>query len=97
MATHPGFRFVACVAVNHVVAWAILESSYGSVFFMSDDDRSSIVWVPLLVGVAVGLVQALSFGIRITAIASIVSVLLGIPTIVTFGEWRRWPASSSAK
>ena len=67
-----------CVAVNYVVAYAIFTSSYGSAFFMSDDERSSIVWVPLLVGAVVGCVESLSFGVRVAGVASVVSVIISV-------------------
>lgn len=81
----PEFGIVLCAAVNYLVAYAIFSSSYGSAFFMSDDERSSIVWVPLLVGAVVGCVESLSFSVRIAAVASIVSVLGGIAAFLMLG------------
>ncbi|MCL3837059.1 hypothetical protein [Aeromicrobium duanguangcaii] len=80
-----GVGLGVCVALNYVVAYAILESRYGSVFFMSDDERSSIVWVPLLVGMAVGCVQSLSFGFRVAASASVLSVVLSLAFLMILG------------
>ncbi|MTB87212.1 hypothetical protein H9L21_07385 [Aeromicrobium senzhongii] len=71
------------MALNYVVAYAILESRYGSVFFMSDDTRSSVVWVPLLVGVVVGCAQSLSFGFRVAAGASVLTVVLSYAFLFT--------------
>jgi len=72
-----------CVVLNYVVAYGILESPYGSVVFMSDDERSSIVWVPLLVGMAVGCVQSLSFGFRAAVSASVLTVVLAFAFFFT--------------
>lgn len=74
--------YVVCLAINGLVAYAIFNSSYGSVFFMSDDERSSIFWIPLLVGVLVGFLQTLSFGPRVTIFAIASSALLGIGIIL---------------
>lgn len=71
-----------CVVINYLVAYAIFESPYGSAFFMSDDERSSIVWIPLVVGVGVGCVQSLSFGFRVAAVASVLSVVLSVVFLI---------------
>lgn len=80
-----GLGIVLCVAINYVVAYAIFTSSYGSAFFMSDDERGSIVWIPLLVGALVGCVESLSFGVRVTGVASLLSVLGGIAAFLMLG------------
>lgn len=81
---HPAAGLAVCVAVNYLVAYAIFSSSYGSTFILSDDERSSIVWIPLLVGAGVGLLQALSLGARVAAVGSLVSLLFGVAAFVMF-------------
>lgn len=77
-AEHSVFKVAACVAVNGLVAYAIFTSSYGSAFFLSDDERNSIFWVPLLAGVIIGFIEGLSFGARNAGVAFLASVLVGI-------------------
>lgn len=60
-----------CLATSLLVATAIFQSRYGSVFFMDDDERYIIWLLPLLAGATLGLIQSVAFSIRAAAIATV--------------------------
>lgn len=69
---------VVSAVANYLVAYAIYDSSYGSVFFMDDDVPTTAVWMPLLAGAILGCVEGLVLGARATLVAAGITLLAGI-------------------
>lgn len=65
---------VTSVVVNVLVAHAIYESPVGTMFILDEAPPDGSFTVPLLAGVAIALLQAIAFNIRISLVAALVGV-----------------------
>ena len=70
-----------CVLVDGAVAYAVLESPFGTLGFFDDAPPDGFVAVPVLAGLIVGIVQAVAFGTRTTVVAAAASMAVGFITV----------------
>jgi ABC-type nickel/cobalt efflux system permease component RcnA len=80
-ARRTGVAIPLCVLANVIVAVAVLNSRWGSVFMLDDDFHNSSIVVSMVVGLALGLIQSLIFGPQIAIAAAGIS-LVGVFTLV---------------
>ncbi|KAA1376018.1 hypothetical protein [Aeromicrobium fastidiosum] len=71
-----------CVLVDGAVAYAVLESPFGTLGFFDDTPPEGSVAVPVLAGLILGVVQAVAFGTRTTVVAAAVNMAVAFVTVM---------------
>lgn len=69
-----GVGLASCIAVNALVAHAIYESVFGTLFILDDSPPDGSFTVPFLAGAVLGLMQLRLFGIKIVLVAAVLNL-----------------------
>ncbi|MBD8606484.1 hypothetical protein IFT73_06425 [Aeromicrobium sp. CFBP 8757] len=72
---------VLCVLVDAAVAFAVVESPFGTIFILDDDPPDGYVLAPLLAGMVIGALQRIAVGTSTTVVAAVIAALGGVATL----------------